>query len=568
MHSVFFIALRRLRPPLILIIVIFAIATTGLALIPGVDADGRPWHMSLFQAFYFVSYTATTIGFGELPQTFTDGQRLWVTVVIYMSVIGWTFLLGNLLTLVQDKGFQQAIVIASFRRAVRNMREPFYIICGLGETGLILARALDRLDQRFVVLDSDEQRLQELNLQELSADCPKLAADARSPETLILAGLRKKECRGVLALSNNDEVNLGIALAVRLLHPGIRAICRSHTPEITASMATVGAYHVINPFREFGEYLALAMRAPHSYRLLSWLIGPPGTHLPPRIPAPPGYWIVCGYGRFGMQVVAAIQRGGFNVSIVDPDADVAGDSHIIRGLASDAAILHEAKIGQAAGIVAGTDNDVANLAIAVAARQLNKDIFVILRQNQIGNQSLFAAMDANMTMVSSQIIANECLAILRTRLLAEFLAIVRVRGDEWAQTVVERLQATLGEDAPDFWSFDVTAEDAPGLKDSIRTLNASFAIADLRRQIDDRDVFSKCLPLLLVRSGETIELPTEDTKIQPGDQLLFAGTDDARRHMRQLLRNANVAEYVITGRNTLGGVFWRNVFQGGAARPG
>ena len=42
MSSVFFIALRRLRAPLILIILIFAVATVGLRPIPGVDAEGKP----------------------------------------------------------------------------------------------------------------------------------------------------------------------------------------------------------------------------------------------------------------------------------------------------------------------------------------------------------------------------------------------------------------------------------------------------------------------------------------------------------------------------------------------
>ena len=31
--------------------------------------------MTLFDAFYFMSYTATTIGFGELPWPFTTAQR-------------------------------------------------------------------------------------------------------------------------------------------------------------------------------------------------------------------------------------------------------------------------------------------------------------------------------------------------------------------------------------------------------------------------------------------------------------------------------------------------------------
>jgi voltage-gated potassium channel len=62
-----FVILRRMRAPLIILIFIFAVSVLGLTLIPGQDADGQPWRMGFFDAFYFMSYTATTIGFGELP---------------------------------------------------------------------------------------------------------------------------------------------------------------------------------------------------------------------------------------------------------------------------------------------------------------------------------------------------------------------------------------------------------------------------------------------------------------------------------------------------------------------
>jgi voltage-gated potassium channel len=74
-----FLILRRMRTPLIVLILVFSISTVGLALIPGVGPDGEPARMTLFDAFYFMSYTATTIGFGELPWPFTTAQRLWVT---------------------------------------------------------------------------------------------------------------------------------------------------------------------------------------------------------------------------------------------------------------------------------------------------------------------------------------------------------------------------------------------------------------------------------------------------------------------------------------------------------
>ena len=557
MSGVFFIAIRRLRSPLILIILIFAVSTAGLALIPGVDSQGRPWQPTLFEAFYFVSYTATTIGFGELPNTFTNPQRLWAIVIIYLSVIGWAYLLGSLLGLAQDKGFQTAIVAARFRHAVRQLHEPFYLLCGLGETGLMVARSLDRLGHRFVVLDAEERRVQELDLEEFAADPPAFAGNATSPEVLIMGGLLKAECKGVLALTSDDQVNLAIAVAARLLHPGVRTICRSDTPGVTASMTTVGVHEVINPYREFAERLAIAMKAPDTHRLLTWLTGPPGGDLQPRIPSPPGGWIVCGYGRFGAEVVRSIRGGGFDVTIVDPKpADDTGH-RVVPGLGTDAGVLRDAGIDAAAGIVAGTDSDTANLAIAIAARQLKPDVFVILRQNLVGNRPLFEACDADMTMVSSGIIANECIAILRTAHLSAFLRIVRARDNAWAQAIVERLRAIAGDRAPEFWSCAITPAEAPGFVGAMRRAGRPVTILDLRRDVGDRSRRSICSPLLLVRDGKHHELPGDDAEISEGDELLFSGTNSARRQMFHLLRNANTAGYVLTGRDTSGSAVGR-----------
>ncbi|MCW8890728.1 MAG: ion channel, partial [Sedimenticola sp.] len=79
MHSIYFLIFRRMRQPLLTLVVTYAIAVLGLSLIPGQDEAGNVWHMDLFHAFYFVSFMATTIGFGEIPYPFTDAQRLWVT---------------------------------------------------------------------------------------------------------------------------------------------------------------------------------------------------------------------------------------------------------------------------------------------------------------------------------------------------------------------------------------------------------------------------------------------------------------------------------------------------------
>ena len=217
-NSAFFLVLRRMRAPIIVLIVIYGISVIGLTLVPGVDAEGRAAPpLSIFHAFYFISYTATTIGFGEIPTAFSDAQRLWVTFCIYLTVVGWSYSVLTLIALLQDKGFQNTLTVNRFRRRIRRLKEPFYLVCGCGETGNLICRTLDRLGHAFVVLEKDEMRVQEIDLQDFKTDTPALAADARQPNILKLAGLQHAKCRAVLAVTNDEEANLAVAIAVRLL---------------------------------------------------------------------------------------------------------------------------------------------------------------------------------------------------------------------------------------------------------------------------------------------------------------------------------------------------------------
>ena len=70
------IVIRRLRWPFLVIVLTFSISILGMVLIPGQDDQGNVYHLNFFDAFYFVSYMASTIGFGESPYAFTYSQKL------------------------------------------------------------------------------------------------------------------------------------------------------------------------------------------------------------------------------------------------------------------------------------------------------------------------------------------------------------------------------------------------------------------------------------------------------------------------------------------------------------
>ena len=180
---------------------------------PGADNDGNTYYMTIFDAFYFWSYAATTIGFGETPYNFTVAQRMWVTFGIYNSVICWAFALGSMLSLFSDRAFQRAIRLQRFGRQVRLLREPFLIIAGYGQMGRRVAETLDAAQgRRLVVIDTDERALDQLASGRLSVDVPAVDGDVREPTTLALAGLTHPYCEGVLALTHDDAVNMLLSL--------------------------------------------------------------------------------------------------------------------------------------------------------------------------------------------------------------------------------------------------------------------------------------------------------------------------------------------------------------------
>ncbi len=556
-QSALFLILRRMRAPLITLIVCYAVALLGMTLIPGVDADGRPTApMSFFHAFYFVSYTATTIGFGEVPATFSDAQRAWATFTIYLTVIAWLYGIGTILALLREPAMQRAIRAGRFARRVRRLRQPFHIVAGCGETGTLLLRALDLQGRQCVAIDIDGERIAELDLMDLRRDIPALAADARLPESLILAGLRHRRCAGVIALTNDDQANLAAAVTVKLLRPELPVMCRADTLDTAANMASFGTEEVVIAFEVFAEHLAMALNNPGQHLLYRWLTGVPGEPLPQPLEPPTGAWIVCGYGRFGKAVVRHLRRAGVHITVIEARPDTTGCDDCIVGRGTEAATLIDAGIERAVGIVAGTDDDINNLSIVMTARQINPELFIVARQNRHANGELFARFAADITMQPAGIVAHEYLSLLTTPLLARFMAHTRTRDDAWADELISRIAAVVNDTVPEVWDVDITHRRGEAVWHALRD-GQPVRLGDLLREPTAGAAALPCVPLLLERGHLPILLPEADECLHSGDRLLFCGTPQARRAQAVVVHDYNALTYILTGRDAPGGTVWR-----------
>jgi Trk K+ transport system NAD-binding subunit len=556
-----FLVLRRMRVPLITLVLVFAVSVFGLTLVPGEDGEGQPVRMGFFHAFYFMSYTATTIGFGEIPYAFTDAQRLWVVVCIYLTVVAWAYAIGALLTLLQDRAFRHALAVQHFERKVRRIAEPFLVVAGYGQTGALLVRSFDALGRRLVVLDSDADKIDALDLMSYRGDVPGLVADVRSPQQLRRAGLESPHCEGVLAITDDDEVNLAVAMATALLRPDLPVVARTVSPQIGNRMRAFGSPIVINPFDRFGEHLLLALKAPATYRLMTWLEAGPGAPLPPEgNPSRTGRWIVCGYGRFGQAVTADLRKAGLEVTVVEQDPRLAEVARVqgvevVEGDGTDATVLRWADPVEAVGLVTGTDNDTTNLSLADAARDQHPGIFLIGRRNLPANALLYAAMHFDAVLVPTELVAHEAYAHLSTPLLWRFLQEMPAQGDVWAQRLLTTMIERCGEHLAALWKVRLTAREAPALQGWLA--EGTVTVADLLRSPDDRERELDAVVLLLLRGDDSILTPDEDTVLEPDDQLLIAGRTTSRRAMDMTLIVEPVCDYVVTGDRQPIGAVWR-----------
>jgi Trk K+ transport system NAD-binding subunit len=553
-----FLVLRRMRAPLITLILIFAVSVLGLSLIPGQDDAGHAVRMSVFHSFYFMSYTATTIGFGELPYPFTDAQRLWVTGTIYLTVIGWAYAISALLSLLQDRAFRSALALQHFSRKVTRLREPFLLIAGYGQTGELLGRSFDELGRRFTVLDLRDARIDALDLDELRADVPGLVGDARNPHDLEVAGLRHPFCEAVLALTDDDEANLAVTMAAALLRPELTVVARTTSAVVAERMSSFGSPTVINPFDRFGDHLRLALHSPAAYQLMTWLESGPGAELPPRGSAPaPGRWVVCGYGRFGRHFTADLRAEGLDVTIVEPQPGDDADPALIVGDESDPAVMARTDLPGAVGFVAGTDNDTTNLSLVAAARRVNPDLFVVARQNQPTSAALFAAMQVDALLVPTEMVAHEVYARLSTPLLWRFVRELPGRDDRWAAALTDRLTEHCGTQLGALWKVRLNRAEAPSVGRWLE--QGALNLGDLLRSPDDRAERLPAVPLLLLSGEDSVLAPDDEHVLRPGDELLLAGRPVARRALEKSLMIEGVPEYLISGRRVPSSWVWRRL---------
>ncbi len=551
-EQIIWIVLKRLRTPFLVIIITFSITILGLVLIPGTDNNGNPYQMTFFDAFYFVTYMASTIGFGEAPYTFNYDQRIWVSLAIYFTVIGWFYGIGAIVSLIQDESLRKALNTNFFRNHVKRINKPFYIILGYNSITKSIIDRLNGKDHRVVVLDRDDKKIDELILENFYPDVPAFVGEATNQKMLKIAGIYQKNCVGIISLFENDMVNSKIATISKLLNKKLEIIVKATSQQQLEHFKSMDLKHVKNPFDIISKRIYYGITSPHIWLLEMWMYGHI-LKLKKRDHFPKGKYIIYGKGRMGKAIERGLEKANIEYVIKEFDSQkyIEEKSTTIFGDDEDIQSLLSLGVKESACIIAATKNDLLNLTILNKAKQLNPKIFTMARENALDDLNIFQASKINKIYIVEKILADATYNYIARPLADLFIQEVRKKNDEWAENIVHMLNDIAGMN-PMYFETQFNDKNAYALTLKLQEEEKKITLADLKRSRTDRNQFLHIAYLLLKRGNEVYLMPDVHMNLKVGDELLIVSDEKNYNDFEYIINNIYELEYVLGLDNSKG----------------
>ena len=217
------ILMNEFRSPLILFAV--AVVGGGLAYAALAEFAGEPVN-SLSEAIYIVLTAAFLQPAGEFPGYF--GLQLFH---FFMPVVGLVILAQGL----ADFGsllFNRRTRNKEWEMAVASTMNKHIVLIGLGHLGFRVAQRLYEMGENVVAVELNPGTHTAVAAREMGI--PVIQSDARHAGALESANIQ--DARTIILASQNDAMNLQIALKARSLNPGIQVVIRIFDEDFAHSL--------------------------------------------------------------------------------------------------------------------------------------------------------------------------------------------------------------------------------------------------------------------------------------------------------------------------------------------
>ncbi|HEY1729857.1 MAG TPA: potassium channel protein [Candidatus Baltobacteraceae bacterium] len=229
-----------------------------------------------------------------------------------------------------------------------------------------------------------------------------------------------------------------------------------------------------------------------------------------RVRAMNDHYILCGFGRVGQSIARDLVAAQRTVVILDTNPasldNAAKQGYaVVHGNPADVETLKAAGIERARGLVIATDQDAENVYVALSARMLRPDVYIIARANAQDSLAKLKLAGAN-NIISPYGIGGKRMAQLAMR-----------------PTAIEFLDTVLDAESKALSLEDFVVRDGSRLIG--QPIKALFAI-------------SETIILALKRDDAMQFRPPHDTALRAGDELVVAGPSSSIRALEDALGRA------------------------------
>ena len=225
--------------------IIFILGSLGYKYIEG-------W--SLFDGFYMVLITLSTIGFGEIHPLSEQGKLL-TSAVIISGVVYFALLIGYFVQLASEGRVFQMMRRRRVDKAIAAL-SGHCVLCGYGLVGRVVAAELAADGVDVVVVETDDKKAEEIE----SAGYFLVLGDATSDSVMMRVGLDR--AKALVASMSNDPANVYVVLSARSMNPDLYIVSRASDNRHISKLKTAGANRVILPHMIGGQSIAQAIQRP------------------------------------------------------------------------------------------------------------------------------------------------------------------------------------------------------------------------------------------------------------------------------------------------------------------
>jgi len=221
------------------------------------------------------------------------------------------------------------------------------------------------------------------------------------------------------------------------------------------------------------------------------------------------HYIICGYGRVGQRLAEDLMTADKPFVVVDISdeeiADLRDKEHLyVQGNAEEEEVLRQAGLDRARCLILTLPEDSSNVFVALTAREMNPDLFILARTVDHDNRSKLLHAGADKVIAPSEVGADRMAQV-----------VLRPNVDDFMERVLHANALSLQIDEVE-------------VHPSAPLAGQSLAESNFRQQFD-----AVVIGIIDAETGNITFNPTPSARIEAGDILIVLGDSEVIHALRE-----------------------------------